>query len=285
MGSLISSIRRREFLCRGAGLAILLVAPVGMARAAIASLNEAINKAGRMRMLSQRMTKAYCQFGQSILPEQSRRILDLSMKLYQEHLDDLKAYAPSADIQATYAELETIWRKYRQLLISAPNLNDARVIAQINEDALRVAHLGTTQLELLSTSSVGRLVNISGRQRMLSQRMAKFYMMRRWGIGGASLESEAQLAKREFLSALDALERAPENSAKIKGELELARTQWLFFDQALQQEKSGDKDATHAANVATTSERILEVMDRATNLYAQLSAPAAPAAAPRPARR
>ena len=279
----MSYFDRRGFLRGGLALLATLAMPIRPAQAAIASLNEAINKAGRMRMLSQRMAKAYCQLGQNILPDQSRRILDLSLKLYQEHLDELKAYAPSEDIKATYAELESIWLRYRQLLAAAPSLDNARVIAQINEDALRVAHLGTTQLELFSTSSVGRLVNISGRQRMLSQRVAKFYMIRRCGVGNASMDSEAQLAKREFLSAMDALERAPENTAKIKGELELARTQWLFFDQALQQQNAGGKDASHAANVATTSERILEVMDRVTNLYAQLGGTAITPPAAKPA--
>lgn len=275
-------IDRRAFLGRLLALGAVLAVPVGPAHAAIANLNEAINKAGRMRMLSQRMAKAYCQLGQNILPDRSRRILDASMKLYQDHLDELKAYAPSPDIVATYSELETIWRRYRPLLSGAPTLANAKQITQINEDALRVAHLGTTQLELLSTSSVGRLVNIAGRQRMLSQRLAKFYMFRQWRIGNAAMDSEAQLAKREFLSALDALERAPENTGKIKSELELARMQWIFFDQALQQEMSGTMKPEYAANVATTSERILEVMDRVTNLYAQLTPEAVP---PAPKRR
>jgi len=252
-----------------------LVAPSGLARAAVASLNDAINKAGRLRMLSQRMAKVYCQLGQGILVPQSRRILDASMRLYQEHLDELKAYAPAEDIRATYAELGGVWRRYHQLLSATPSLENARQISRINEDALRLAHLGTTQLELLASTGVGRLVNIAGRQRMLSQRLAKFYMFRYWGIQVAGMDVEAETARREFLSAMDALERAPENSAKIRGELELARMQWLFFDQALRQQKTGAKDAGHAANVATTSERILEVMDRVATLYAQL-APAGP---------
>jgi hypothetical protein len=283
----MSTITRRQFLGRGAILFATFVAPIQSAQAAaIANLNEAINKAGRMRMLSQRMAKTYCQIGQNILTDKSRRILELSVKLYQEHLDELKAFAPSADIKATYAELEAIWQRYRQLLTGASSLDNARLIAQINEDALRVAHLGTTQLELSASSSVGRLINIAGRQRMLSQRMAKFYMFRLWGIGSPNMDTEAQLAKREFLSALDALERAPENTDKIRGELSLARTQWIFFEQSLQRQSVGDKDPSYAANVASTSERILEVMDRVTNLYAQLPASAAVASpATRPARR
>lgn len=270
----MSTITRRQFLGRSVILFATFVAPIqSVQAAAITNLNEAINKAGRMRMLSQRMAKSYCQIGQNILTDKSRRILELSVKLYQEHLDELKAFAPSADIKATYAELETLWRRYRPLLTGTPlSLENARLIAQINEDALRVAHLGTTQLELSSSSSVGRLINIAGRQRMLSQRMAKFYMFRQWGIGNPNMDTEAQLAKREFLSALDALERAPENTDKIRGELSLARTQWIFFEQSLQRQSAGDKDPSYAANVASTSERILEVMDRVTNLYAQLPA-------------
>lgn len=270
MGSLISSIRRRQFLCRGAGLAILLVAPVGVARAAIASLNEAINKAGRMRMLSQRMAKVYFQLGQGILPEASRRILDLSMKLYQEHLEDLKAYAPSADIRATYAELEGIWKRYRQVLSGAPGLDGARLVAQINEEALRVAHLGTTQLELQSTSSVGRLVNISGRQRMLSQRLAKFYQAAAWGVGGANAPAEIEKARKDFVAAHQELSAAPANTPPIKDGLALVNQQWIFFDTALGQKP--DKDKSQITNVATTSERILEEMEGVVGLYEKVSA-------------
>lgn len=277
------NIIRREFLMRGAILLAAVVVPTHPVHAAaIANANESINKAGRLRMLSQRMAKAYCQIGLDILSDNSRQILDLSVKLYQEHLNELKAFAPSVDIKATYTELEAIWQRYRQLLIGVPTVNNARLIAQINEDALRVAHLGTTQLELASSASVGRLINISGRQRMLSQRLAKFYMFRQWGISTPGMDTEMQLAKREYVSAMDALDRAPENTDKIRSELSLARTQWMFFEHSLQQQNIGDKNPHHATSVASTSERILEMMDRVTDLYAQM--PASSGAAPRSAR-
>jgi nitrate/nitrite-specific signal transduction histidine kinase len=277
------NIIRREFLVRGAVLLAASVVPTRPVRAAaIVNANESINKAGRLRMLSQRMAKTYCQIGLDILSDNSRRILDLSAKLYQEHLNELKAFAPSLDIKATYTELDAIWQRYRQLLSGTPRLDNARLIAQINEDALRVANLGTTQLELASSASVGRLINISGRQRMLSQRLAKFYMFRQWGISTPGMDTEMQLAKREYVSAMDALEQAPENTDRIRSELSLARTQWMFFEHALQQQSIGDKNPHHTASVASTSERILEMMDSVTNLYAQL--PSSSGAALRSAR-
>lgn len=268
---------RRAFVRTGLAVAITGLLPVLPARAAaIADVNEAINKAGRMRMLSQRMAKLYCQMGLGVLPDKARQLLTASMKLYREHLVELKAYAPHADIRATYEELEQVWREYEKLLNVMPSQANVRQIASINEDALRIAHLATTQLELHAGTSVGRLINISGRQRMLSQRMAKFYMFRQWGITSPEMEKEARLAQREFVSALQALNQAPENNDKIKGVLELAGTQWLFFEQALRQQATGGKTSTDAEHVATTSERILQVMDRITGLYAGLNAKAAP---------
>ncbi len=267
---------RRQFLLGMAGIGVVALLPAGRASAAgITDIGDAINKAGRQRMLSQRMAKAYCQVGLGILPERSQKILSQSQQRFSDQLAELKAYAPTQDIKESYAELDKLWRQYQNLLSGKPSLENARLIATLNEDVLRTAHLATTQLELHSASNVGRLINIAGRQRMLSQRMAKFYMFRQWGIKSAALDQEAQLARREFLSALDALGKAPENDKPIKNELELARMQWLFFDEALKRQDVGGKDMmTYATNVATTSERLLEVMDRITGHYARISAAA-----------
>lgn len=276
-------LTRRNFLFGLAGVGVAALLPTDSAWAAIADSNEAINKAGRLRMLSQRIAKAYCQVGQGILPDKAARILTASQQLFRDHLAELKVYAPSAEIKATYAELEKLWDRYQTLTSGHPNLEKARLIATLNEDVLRVAHQATSQLELHSGGNVGRLINIAGRQRMLSQRMAKFYMLRTWGIKSPEMEREAQLARREFVSALEVLSKAQENDASINAQLDLARMQWVFFDDALKHEDGGKEMLMHASNVATTSERLLEVMDRVTGMYARLNAH--PVASGRAAKR
>jgi len=268
---------RRQFLKLSlAGL--LLGLPMARASAKpVADINEAINKAGRLRMLSQRIAKVYCQIGQGILPDQARKILATSLTLFDEHLESLQDYAPTAEIVTTYSELANAWRDYRRVATAPPTPAGGKQLATLNENVLRLAHLGTTQLELHSGTNLGRLINISGRQRMLSQRMAKFYMLRHWGIATPEMDGEARVARGEFISALDALGKARENTSAIAGELELAKVQWLFFDQALQAQSGGGKQDTDAQNVATTSERILEVMDRITGMYARLVAGKSPA--------
>lgn len=65
------------------------------AQAQIANVNEAINKAGRQRMLSQRMAKAYLQVGQDIDADRSKKILDGSISLFDRQLVELKNFAPT----------------------------------------------------------------------------------------------------------------------------------------------------------------------------------------------
>ena len=53
------------------GFFLLLTGNVALAQ--ISDLNSAINKAGRQRMLSQRMAKAYFQIGQQIEVDRSKK--------------------------------------------------------------------------------------------------------------------------------------------------------------------------------------------------------------------
>ena len=247
-------------------LALVLSIPGCEALAQITDLNSAINKAGRQRMLSQRMAKAYFQIGQQVEVDRSKKVLDASVALFDRQLVELKNFAPTPEIKDNYLKLEKSWLEYKDLLVGAqPSQDNGRKVLDLSEQVLSLAHQGTVQLEKQSSSAASRLVNVSGRQRMLSQRMAKFYQALNWGVAPASGAAEMDKARKEFLEGLKELESAPSNTQAIKDELALGRQQWIFFENALFN-RAGDKKAA-ALNVATTSERILEVMNNATGMY------------------
>ena len=248
----------------------LLSGLMGSACAQPLTINSAINKAGRQRMLSQRMAKAYCQIGLGVEVERSKKILEQSVALFDRQLTELKAFAPSPEIKDTYAKLEQTWLVYRQLLTgSEPNIDNAKKIAQASEDVLKLAQQGTVLLEKQSGTATGKLINVAGRQRMLSQRIAKLSMFRAWDITSAQMTQDLASAMKEFTAAQVFLTSAPQNSGAINNELQLASTQWLFFADALKQTEG--TRAEQLRNVATTSERILQVMDDVTGLYEGLA--------------
>ncbi|HLO61793.1 MAG TPA: type IV pili methyl-accepting chemotaxis transducer N-terminal domain-containing protein [Azonexus sp.] len=254
-------------------LSVCLVFFLGLtsegALAQISDINAAINKAGRQRMLSQRMAKAYFQIGQEVDVERSKKVLDSSVAAFDRQLVELKNYAPTPEIKTTYLNLEKSWLTYKDVLVGkAPSQDGGRKVLALSDEVLALAQQGTSQLEKQSSSTTGRLVNLSGRQRMLAQRMAKFYQATAWGVGDASSAGNLDKARKEFSDALKELGTAPANTQQIKDTLELVKQQWFFFENALGQKVGGDKRPQIA--VATTSERILEEMEGVVGLYEKL---------------
>ena len=267
-------MNRRHFLQASlAASASALVFPTAYADGPITQINDAINKSGRQRMLSQRLAKSYLQIGQSIDLIRSKKIFSASVALFERQLLELEVYAPTPENKATLADLRKAWAAYRTMFVSnTPNRQDAKAIMVANEQVLALAHASTVQLEKTSGSVAARLVNISGRQRMLSQRMAKFYQAINWGVASSDALINLAKARDEFLLGMAELSNSPKNTPAINAEITLAQQQWFFFDQALK--SSADSVETKlrfATNVATTSERILETMDRITGMYEQLA--------------
>lgn len=263
-------MQRRTLMTLAAASAAGLALP---ARAQVADLSDAINKAGRQRMLSQRMGKAWLALLQNVEKTNAQLVLDKSMALFDRQLVELKGFAPTPDVQATYSKLEAAWSEYKTALVGkAPARDGAAALLQLDAKVLALAHQGTQQYEAALAKPVGKLVNVAGRQRMLTQRMAKFYLAATLPVDASVATAEIGKARTEFTSAMELLRNAPEATLRIKDELLLADAQWVFFDMALKQLQEGAQRPRPMADVFVSSENLLTVMDRVTGLYSALKA-------------
>lgn len=263
-------MRRRKVLSYASvGPALVLLPSLAIPQ--VSSINDAINKAGRQRMLSQRAAKSYMALGQKVLGDVPGKVLSASVVLFERQLVELKAFAPTAEIRTTYSQLEQAWGDYKGDLVSAtPDKAGAEKVISLAGKVLKLANDGTAQLETVSGKPAGRLVNIAGRQRMLSQRMAAFYLSASWGVQSTAAVDEVKKARDEFVAAHDILSSAPEATGAIKSELALAQIQFTFFDAALNDIRPGSGDLRAQENVFTTSERILQVMNTVTGMYEKI---------------
>lgn len=226
-------------------------------------LATAINRTARFRALSQRVAKAYGQLYLQVLPPLTRDVMEQARQQIQESLSLLERQPWPAHVMGAISEVRISAAKLDLMASQPPTKDGFLSVSSASEQLLTRADLATKSLEDMARSPTAKLVNLAGRQRMLSQRVAKNYALIAAGWDTPAVRTQMSEDLKAFRKANQDLASAPLSTAAIRETLELAEGQWVFFEAATKRLP----DPRSLDNVATTSERILALMDDLTNLY------------------
>ncbi|MFV1982941.1 MAG: type IV pili methyl-accepting chemotaxis transducer N-terminal domain-containing protein [Thiohalomonadales bacterium] len=235
----------------------------------ITTVSSAINKAGRQRMLTQRMLKFYAMIGIGIdvLEESSSLQLKKEIDLYNQQLDELTKYSQNAKITHSLKLVTKLWLPYQKILTEPVSRKNAKWLIAKNNELLLASHNVVNLLHETSGTKYTKLVNISGRQRMLSQMLAKTYMLKVWGFDDEKYTEQTEQIKKEFKAALLELINAQENNQSIHLALNDVKAKWELLEFGL--ERNNKKPVPFI--VAMMSEKILIKMNEITFMYENLS--------------
>lgn len=245
-------------------LAFVLASFAGLALAQAERAVTAVNLAGEQRMLSQRIASLYIQTGLNVMPALAKRQLGLATQRFEGNLATLKpVVAGSAEARRSYERLSGEWVGMKKAAAVAISRDAAVALSLRAETTLAAADDLTRVLENESNSAASRLVSQAGRQRMLSQRIAKSYLLRSWGVDSSEVRQELESATKDFSAGLVKLRASQVNNAEIRSELDEVAQQWEW----LQASMSVDGAGYYRLIVAESSDAILEATDRITRLY------------------
>lgn len=228
---------------------------------------EAINIAGRQRMLSERMVKAYIQLSIEVDMQKAQIQLDDATQLFQAQLQQLIDYAPTGDISANLDSVQQQWLKVATIMQTIPNPDKIPELIILGEELVIRSHRVVLNIQQFSGKSSAALVNTSGRQRMLSQRMAKYYFAHLSGQRQADTVKHFETSVAEFEKGLMDLSQAPENSPEISQALKKVEAQLKFSKSGFKGLEQGNY-APHV--ISRTTESMLKRMEAITQKYVAL---------------
>jgi AmiR/NasT family two-component response regulator len=231
---------------------------------------DAVNRAGRLRMLSQRLVKLQAtRTAVPPTPQAAQAVAECGAQVANtlEHLERALSRATFGDLLDAAAQA---WQSMQAELRSAsPGAVDLVRLDAAAERLLECADTLTLALEVASPLATLGLVNRAGRQRMLSQRLAKQALVAALCDGDAAQRAAADAVRTvgDFETTLDELKRAPLSSPATRADLDGAAEDWRNMLDGMR--RAADEAGRQL--VVQSSDALLERFERLTAEYGTLA--------------
>lgn len=226
---------------------------------------EAVNRSGQLRMLSQRLVKLYLLQLAGVQAAQCSEQLKESVSRIDANLALLGKNLSKPTFGDLLGQVVLTWSRLKQVLQGNPQAGQMAQTDALAEQLLQEAERLTGNLENAGSVAPLHVLNVAGRQRMLSQRFAKYALLGVLGDSSLVQSSEAGMveSRAAFEQALGYLNSIPLSTQDIRTALGAANIFW-------QQMLAGAQDARQTSGqerLASASESLLDVFEQLSAHY------------------
>ena len=243
------------------------------------SFEKAVNLAGKQRMLSQKIAKVIIlRIGGADTPALKAE-LNSSKIIFERNLQILRtnAISQSSKVRATVKSESQEWNKFKAL-IGKP-INDVDLLLSMSEELLKKCHNLVLAIEEESkfnnqlgySNNLSQLkvetINLAGKQRMLSQKLCKYYAACKVFVKG----KKADVACNRYMLIYNQMNTAVNDllvNELNNGEIDAVIADILSVMSGLEEKKRDFKENRIAlGEIINTTNTLLDLFNKTTSLY------------------
>lgn len=225
-----------------------------------------VDIAGRQRMLSQRMAKDYMYVGNKVAVSKASKQLKTSQKEFLEAHNKLVNSINNEEIKNLLAFVQMGSEDFEAMVKESFTTDNAQLVLDLSESMLEGSQYVVASLREALNIKASKIVDMSGRQRMLSQRIAKYYIAYQSGIKDKNTVDQMHETVKLFNDSHEILMLNKENTPEINRKLNEIEKLWKIVHKFyLNIEKGG---LPHI--VFSTTDKITKKMNEVTKLYVEI---------------
>ncbi len=187
-----------------------------------------IDMAGKQRMLSQKMAKDYFYIGNKINRSKSTKELKNSLITFKETQKKLNLEIKDDEIKNLISFVDMSLNEFENISKDKYSLDNGIILLDLSESLLEGSDYVVKALTKSKASN--NIIDIAGKQRMLSQRIAKYYIAYQSGIKDDNTLSQMKESVDEFNKILKELMANKTNTSQINKDLANVNTMWKIVE-------------------------------------------------------
>jgi len=225
-----------------------------------------VNIAGTQQLLSQKIAKEYLYVGKKINTSRARKDLKASIILLKQQHKLLLGYINDEEIINLLDFVKMGTEDLEDTIMKPFSLDNAQLIIDLSESMLEGSEYVLKSIKLKAYTKEVKIVEIASKQRMLAQRIAKYYIAYQSGIRDKNTVQQMKRAVSSFTKLQKGLLKIDINSPQINQKLNKIDRLWkIVYKFYLNIEKGG-----LPLIVFSTTNEISKEMDKIINLYIDL---------------
>ena len=221
--------------------------------------------AGKQRMLSQRIAKDYIYVGKKIATSKADKELKASLNEFLKIHNELTMLITDSEIKNLLDFVALSSNELKEIANKDFTLDNAQLILDLTESMLEGNQYIVDSLKEVHKLKESNLLEKAAKERMLSQRIAKYYIAYQSGIKDENTVNSMKDTVKQFSENLDLLLKNKNNSVEINKKLKDIDKLWKIVHKFYNNIEKGGLPLI----VFNTTDNITKKMDEVTKLYIQ----------------